>query len=428
MTQPAPRPAQRPALCARAQRAAALALALLGVGGCATASSGKSDLREAKPEVSADDNAAVPGQSACASATVPWPALPELDAHIAERMEAGHLPGLSACIVKDGLVAWCGAYGVRSIEGGAPVTTSTPFVWASVSKLITATAVVQLDGAGALSLDDDIDAIIDPSVVHPRAPAAPIRPRAVLAHVGGIDDQYEAMESYIAYDEAPPYSLAQVTQRYFDPAGADYSASLNFAGGGPERRYRYSNMGYALLGRVVEVASGQGFADYTAEAIFEPLGMRNTGWRLEDFALEDLAEPTAWRRGALVPQGHYTFSDYPNGGLRSSAHDMACFLGAAARGGALFGAELLPTEALHAMMAPAFPALEPEQGLGWYYEDFGERALWIGHSGAEEGVASDAFMRQDGSLGFVVVANGDWDNSGALLDIEDALIEAGEAL
>lgn len=427
MTQPSPRPALRPAL-RPATALCALALALLWGGGCATASSGKSEVRAAQPAVSADDNAAVPGQSACASSTVPWPALPELDARIAERMEAGHLPGLSACIVKDGMVAWCGAYGVRSIDGGAPVRTDTPFVWASVSKLVTATAVMQLDLADALSLDDDIDAIIDTSVVHPRAPAAPIRPRAVLAHVGGIDDQYEAMEAYIAYDEAPPYSLAEVTERYFDPAGADYSASLNFVGGGPERRSRYSNMGYALLGRVVEVASGQDFADYTTEAIFQPLGMRNTGWRLEGFAVEDLAEPTAWRRGALVPQGHVTFSDYPNGGLRSSAHDMACFLGAAARGGALFGAELLPTEALHAMMAPAFPALDPDQGLGWTYDDLGERDLWIGHSGAEEGVASDLFMRQDGSLGFVLVANGDWDNEGALIDIEDAIIAAGDRL
>lgn len=405
-------------------------LAALAAAGCVPADGGKpSGGGGAGPDPSAGDGEdSVPeGETACSAATAEWPALPELDALIARKMAAGNLPGLSACIIKDGTVAWCGAYGVKSIETGAPVTHQTPFIWASVSKLITATAALQLAEAGQLDLDADVDPLLPHRVEHPRD-AAPIRPRALLAHVAGVDDNWDVIDGYVNRGGPPRLSLAEVNARYFDPDGADYDAEFNFFAAGPERRYRYSNMGYALLGGAVEAAAGVDFADLTHDAIFAPLGMHHTGWRLEDFDLNELAEPTAWRRGELVPRGHVTFADYPNGGLRSSAHDMACFLAAAARGGSLFGVEVLPNDVLVEAMAPAYPALDAYQGLGWYPEDFGERADWIGHSGAEVGVASDLFMRPDGSLGFALVTNGDWGDEREINDIEDAIIAAGAEL
>jgi CubicO group peptidase (beta-lactamase class C family) len=181
-------------------------------------------------------------------------------------------------------------------------------------------------------------------------------------------------------------------------------------------------MGYALAGAVVESVSDRDFAEATAASIFEPLGMNNTSWRLADFDHNTLAEPTRYRNGRWEGQGHYTFADYPNGGLRSSAQDMACLMATFARGGELFGTRILETETLYEMMRTAYPRLDADQGLGWYYEDVGERKLWIGHSGAESGVATDTFMRQDGSLGFVVLANGDWGGTGTIYAIEDALL------
>jgi CubicO group peptidase (beta-lactamase class C family) len=308
------------------------------------------------------------------------------------------------------------------------VTTETPFIWASVSKLVTATAALQLAEAGQLDLDADLDALMPHRVVHPRGPGTAIRPRALLAHVGGVDDNWDVLDGYVNRSGPPRLSLAEVNARYFDPAGADYDAEFNFVGAAPERRAVYSNMGYALLGGVVEVATGADFADVTRDAIFAPLGMAHTGWRLEDFTLDELAEPTAWRRGELVPRGHVTFADYPNGGLRSSAHDMACFLAAAARGGSLFGVELLPRDALIAAMQPAFPDLDASQGLGWYTEPLVGRGPWIGHSGAEVGVASDLFMRQDGSLGVALVTNGDWGDAREIIAIDEAMVEAAAAL
>ena len=136
--------------------------------------------------------------------------------------------------------------------------------------------------------------------------------------------------------------------------------------------------------------------------------------------LAELAEPTRATGSGYRALGHTTFVDYPNGGLRSSACDVARFLAATSTD----GGGVLSAETLDLAQAVAFPALDDRQGLGWYREDLGERTLWIGHSGAEEGVATDAFARPDGSLGVVLLANGDWPRGDALLALEDALIAA----
>jgi CubicO group peptidase (beta-lactamase class C family) len=394
--------------------------------GCSVASKPRS--RSASPSAGDSTDVAVPGQSACETASEDWPMLPSLNDTIRQKMAQGHLPGLAACIIKDGNIAWCGAYGSRTPDEGAPVTTDTPFLWASVSKLVTATAVGMLAESGQLSLDSGVDQHLAYSIVHPSAPRETLSTEAVLAHAGGIADNDSVMDTYVRRNRDPSLSLAEVAERYFSVDGADYSSRMNFLGNGPERRSAYSNMGYALLGHQVEAATGTDFSEWTDSAIFTPLGMNQTGWHLADFDVATLAEPMAWRNGQYVPQGHVTFADYPNGGLRSSVHDMGCFLAMASRGGSLYGVEVLEKDSLVDMMRPAFPSLDRDQALGWYYQDMGDDELWIGHSGGESGVAADLFMRQDGSLGIVLVANGDWGNERAIVDIEDALVASAKAL
>ena len=394
--------------------------------GCATG--GKAVTRSANPSAGEGSVDFAPGQSACDAATVSWPSLPALDDTITTQMAAGNLPGLAACIVQDGTIAWCGAYGTTSVDGGAPVTTDTPFLWASVSKLVTATAVGMLAESGALALEEGVDQHLAYSIQHPDAPSEVLSTKSVLAHVGGIADNDPVMDTYVARGVDPLWELSEVAERYFSVDGADYSARGNFVAAGPRRRNVYSNMGYALLGHQVEAATGTLFSEWTATHIFDALGMENTGWHLAEFDRDTLAEPTVWRSGGYRGQGHVTYADYPNGGLRSSVHDMGCFLAAATRGGSMYGVELLPKHRLVEMMRPAYPSLDRNQALGWYYEDLGERDPWVGHSGGEAGVAADLFLRQDGSLGIVLVANGDWGNERAILSIEDALIAAAEGL
>ncbi len=399
-----------------------LASAMIGcVGG------GKRPVVLANPQAGDPSDVAEPGQSACEAATRTWPASPALDAEILSAMADGHLLGVAACIVKDGDVVWCNGYGSTRVSGGRPVTADTPFLLASVSKLVTATSVGVLVDRGALSWDAPVEDALPFSVAHPRSSAA-ITTRRTLAHVGGIDDNGMVMEGWYSAGRDPVIPLMELNEAYFDPSGGFYDPWLNFTRGGPEEQFRYSNMGYALLGALVEETAGQDFAEWSKETFFQALGMNNTSWRVEDFSAEVLAEPTSYTHGAWVGHGDMTFADYPNGALRSSANDMGCWLAAFARGGTLYGTEVLPRELVLEMMQPQFPRIDERQGLGWYYEDMGEAAPWVGHSGAESGVATDVFMRPDGSLGVVLLANSDWDNQGYLGDIEDALIAFGRSL
>lgn len=389
--------------------------------------------RAAAPHAGSPDDQAAPGQSACAAATRAWPESPSLDRRIRAAMERGRLPAVGACVVKDGDIAWCGAYGRTAVDGGQPVTTDTPFLWASVSKLVTATAAVVADERGMLDLDQDVAEVWGLPIVHPDHPDTPIRTRQLLAHVGGIDDNDAAMDGYEDDNRPPALSLDALVPRYFVAGGADHSPRRNFTGAAPGRRFRYSNMGSALAGATVGAAVGQPFDAHVEAVLFDALGMDHSAWNLgraphDTLPLDTLAEPHSWRGGAWVANGHATYADYPNGGLRSSVHDMACFLAMAARGGTLYGTRILETDTLHAMMAPAYPAADRDQALGWAYTDLGDRQLWIGHDGAEDGVASELYLTQDGRLGFVLVASGDWRNEQAMLDIEDAVVAFGRRL
>jgi len=351
-----------------------------------------------------------------------WPDTPDLDATIDDLRAEARLPGLAVCALIDGEVAWCGGYGTLRGDSGGPVTPDTPFLMASVSKLITATAVLQLAEGGDLDLDADLDDEMPFTLKHPDDPSAPITARAALAHVAGIADNDRVMDNWYWTGEDPDLPLGELIEGYFDPGGVHYDADRNFLGGGPENINEYSNMGYALLGQVVTEVAGDDFADVSRARIFEPLGMSRTSWRLADLDADTLAVPTSWSGGSWEDHGHTTYGDYPNGGLRSSACDMGRFLSAMAQGGTLDGARVLDDATLSAAMQPAWPSLDDSQGLGWYQEDLGERDLWIGHSGGEAGVATDLFMHPSGDLGIVLLANGDWDREQPIFDIEDAVL------
>ncbi|MCB9762617.1 MAG: beta-lactamase family protein [Alphaproteobacteria bacterium] len=392
------------------------ALLLLPLLGCAAP--------EAGPPTETD-----PTPTVCPAVPDAWPETPaSLDEDVAAGMQAARVPGLSACLTSGDRVLWCRGYGWANVETEVPATADTPFLLASVSKLFTATAVLQAHARGELDLDQDADALVPFSFQHPDAPGTPITPRALLAHVGGIADNDAVMDTFYTTGQDPSVSLAALNEGYFDPDGQWYDADRNFEPDGPEQVYSYANMGYAALGYLAEAATGQDFVALTEARIFEPLGMDRTSWRVADLDLDEVAMPYRFRAGSYEPQGHYTFADFPNGGLRSTAQDVACFLAAMAAGGGLGDAEILNTALLEEAMTPAFPRLDDAQGLGWYREDMGESQLWIGHSGGENGAATDVFMRQDGSLGLVLLMNGDWDREDAIYDIEDALVAFGDGL
>jgi CubicO group peptidase (beta-lactamase class C family) len=240
------------------------------------------------------------------------------------------VPALSACLVEADHVVWCNAIGLADADSERVVEEDTAFLLASVSKSVTATLVLQQRDAGRFTLDSAVDEFLPFAARHPDGP---IRVVDLLTHQAAIADS-DVMDSFYVDGADPTISLKDAVEGYFTVGGVYYDANDNFQPWSPGDDFEYSNMGFALAGYVAEHAAGQDLAVHSQQALFEPLGMDNTSWRLADFEPDALARPHVSRD---EPVDHYTFADYPNGGLRSSAPDMARLLAALLNGGTLVG-------------------------------------------------------------------------------------------
>ncbi len=198
---------------------------------------------------------------ACAAAP---PAVPLSDASAAASVDAlmhdyaGNAPGASVLVLRDGKPVIQRSYGLANLEDRTPATSATNYRLASITKQFTAAAILLLAEAGKLGLDDPIRKWL-PTL--PEA-AQPVTIRHLLTHTGGLID----------YEDFVPDDAPQV--RDADVLGLLEKQNRTYFAAGSS--YRYSNSGYALLSLIVEKASGQRFAAFLRERIFEPLGMKDT--------------------------------------------------------------------------------------------------------------------------------------------------------
>ncbi|MDQ1317396.1 MAG: hypothetical protein QG588_1048, partial [Candidatus Poribacteria bacterium] len=171
-------------------------------------------------------------------------------------------PGAAVAIIKDDSILYTHGYGIANMEYNIPITPSTVFDIASVSKQFTGMAILMLAQQGKLSLDDDIHKYL------PEVPdfGKPITIKHLIHHTSGIRDWVEIfamsggrMDDVITYEDI----LKMVR----------YQKGLNFD---PGEEHLYSNTNYNLLAEIVARVSGQSFSEYTEASIFKPLGMTNT--------------------------------------------------------------------------------------------------------------------------------------------------------
>lgn len=343
-----------------------------------------------------------------------------LQSLINQEMADQKITGLTAAIVKGDQLLWTQGFGLVNRSTGKPVTNDTPFLLASVSKTITAVALMTLYDQGRFGLDDPINNYLPFAVVHPKYPNVAITFRMLLTHTSSIsDDGYDNLDLY-TYGKDSPIALADFERNFFVPGGRYYSASDNFSRHSPGTHYSYSNMGFALIGYLVEVIAKMPFDQYCKAMIFAPLKMDRTAWFLRDLPIDQIAMPYS-NKGK--PYGQYTFPDYPNGQLRTTAANLARFLSMFIKLGTLEGHAILKKDTAALMRKVAFSRLDPDAGLCWYYEDL-KRWRLLGHSGSEQGVSSEMFFNPKTGVGGIVITTGEDDDLDAIVA---KLIETGEA-
>lgn len=327
-----------------------------------------------------------------------------LDIYITDQMGNKHIPGVSAVIIKDEKLAWVGNYGVANLSTGQAVDTNTLFMLASISKTITATAIMQLYEENYFELEDDINLHLPFEIYHPSYPDSTITMLQLLTHSAAMRDNWNILDTvYVAGDS--PLPLGDFMQGYFEAGGPYYYAEDNFYTYAPGADYNYCNEGIALLGYMVEVFTGQPFNSYCNEHIFEPLCMTNTGWFLSELDTNLIAHPYDYISGNYYDYGLYGYPDYPDGQLRTTSLSLAKFLWMNMHEGNFNGVQILEPETINLMRSSQIPFIDPTQGLVWYsYEDGG---TWWGHSGGDSGVSTDMYFNEDTQIGIIVLTNSD---------------------
>ncbi|WND33811.1 serine hydrolase domain-containing protein [Streptomyces sp. BB1-1-1] len=283
-------------------------------------------------------------------------ALDRLDRHFARQVDEGRLPGFLVAVARGGRVAHLTVHGRRDVAAGLPVAADTLWRIYSMTKPVTSVAALMLVEEGRLSLDDPVarylPAFAEPRVyvegsaddVITRPAAGPILVRHLMTHTAGltfgfyhahpVDELYRAagLESSVR----PGAGLAETVDLYA-------SLPLQFE---PGTRWNYS-VASNVLGRLVEVVSGQSLDTYCAERIFRPLGMTDTGFHVTDEQAGRLAELYGETDGGgIEPVPGLPLRGRPrflsgSGGLVSSAYDVHRFTELLRRRGELDGVRLL---------------------------------------------------------------------------------------
>lgn len=353
----------------------------------------------------------------------------DLDDFVQQRMNRAHVPGIAVAVVDEDRVTLARGYGLAVIERAVPVTPRTPFLMASVSKLVTATALMQAHDDGGFRLDDAVEAHVPVDLRHPRHPQQPITFRQLLAHASSIRDNWDVLDAFYVQGDSP-IRLRSFLARYLLPGGDLYDADKNFYAAAPGTAVRYSNVGAALAGALVGVVGRFGFDRSCRERIFSPLGMSGSAWHLRDLDESMVAMPYEYRRGRgdWTPYGHYGYPDYPNGLLRSSVHDMARFLIAHMNDGSFGDEQILEPSTAIEMRRVQYAGLDPDQGLGFFHwrTDDEDR---VGHNGGDYGATTEVWFRPADRRGVLLFANGDAERDGeyaALLEIVEYLFDIEE--
>ena len=253
-----------------------------------------------------------------------------VDRFFEAQMNRLHIPGLVLTVVKDGEAILTKGFGWADMESGTPVAAEkTVFRVGSVSKLFTATALLQLAERGRIDLNADVGRYLNPVKID-ESFREPVTAAHLLTHTAGFDDRYIGIAARRRVDRLPlpEYIAARLPPRIRPPG----------------ELIAYSNHGYALAGLLVEEISGVPFESYVDEHIFRPLRMTRTSFELPARLKTDLAVGYRYLKDEYLPASYDYFNVAPASSLSSTATDMARFLIAQLQDGSYQGARILSSE------------------------------------------------------------------------------------
>lgn len=292
------------------------------------------------------------------------------DREVERLLKSGGVPGAALIIVKDGAVVHARAFGVSSVETGAPVTTRTLFRLGSTTKLLVALAALRLVDDGKLRLNQpagDLLPELDPALRR-------VTLEQLLTHTAGLADD---VPTHGSADETA--LLARVSAWKHDALFAE-----------PGKVFSYSNPGYVLIGALIARATGQPFSAAMKTLVLDRMGMADSTFR----PLEAFTRPVALghdKGGVIRPIAEHA-GNYPPGSLFTHVEDLGRFF------------QALSPERLDRLGRPraAIPAQGRSYGYGLLVDEGREALL---HTGARSGYGSTFLFLPRQRVAIAVLAN-----------------------
>jgi CubicO group peptidase (beta-lactamase class C family) len=322
--------------------------------------------------------------NAKAQDNLPKSTIDAIDTIMKTILESGGSPGASVAVVLDGTYRWSNAYGVTDIESAKPVKPDTVFRIASISKMLTATAAMQLVESGEIDLHATTR---DYCTAFPAKNSA-ITLHHLLSHQSGLRHWTTTAERY----NKTRYRKIQATLKVIE------DSPLLFEPGSADE---YSTPGYNVVGCVIEGASGAEYANYMQKHIFDPAGMSSA--IVGDPPSRFKNKASGYRPGPRGPRPAREDDlsiKFPGGGLSGSVVDLARFAEA------LFQGKLLQPETIQTMWTPKGLAdgTKTNKGYGCNIgEEKGREVVW--HIGGVSGFCGNLYIYPDRKAAVAVLFN-----------------------
>jgi len=326
-----------------------------------------------------------------------------LDIYVNRALREWQMPGVAVGIVKDGKVVLLKGYGTQDMDGSALVDTNTLFMIGSNTKAFTATALAMLDADKKLSLDDKVQKWLPDFKLYDPWVAKETMIRDLLCHRLG----FETFQGDFMYFDSD-LSVAEVRDKM-----SKLKPMYGF-----RTKWGYTNSAFMTAGEIIPKVTGQTWAQFIKERIFEPLGMsRSLALSKEILTATNKASAHTVVNGELkkIPYGQLD-NLAPAGSIASSVHDLSQWVLMQLNKGSLNGKQVVPLNAIYQTWTPN--SIEGNggapfnrghfalYGLGWFIEEYEGRKI-VSHTGGVNGFVTSITLVPEEKLGIIVLTNTD---------------------
>lgn len=320
--------------------------------------------------------------------TIPSDRFKNIQETISEKIDNGDIPSLSVAVIENGEIIWMESFGYADKENKIKATPNTLYGIASISKLVTATGIMKLYEERKIDLDADIETYLNNTKLkYYTSYNNKVSCRNLLSHTAGLPLYFQYF--YDDNKQAIP-DMKQTINKY------------GIIVHPPSTKYVYANLGYGILGYIVEEITGKSFNDYMTEEIFIPMGMKQTTLDISSKTKNKLAKRYD-TNGGLIP---FSFADTPGAAnVSTTIKDLIQFGKFHLGNDPESNSPLLSLKTIQSMQKGQYVDNSNGRntyGLGWFFDDKNYKYKMVYHAGGMDGV--DAMIRLIPEKSIVVVA------------------------